>query len=141
MKSLKARHKSKNHSQRDVKEVANDTNTLGDSSRLGAKPSDINIKPSFLKEKLRLEREIKKLEGHGSLSSCPDCIKKVELKAELKGLNNAQKFTEEKLQDIFDEIKLKSKCSDCGCTYTKAGMGVRSGERRVGKECRSRWSP
>lgn len=60
----------------------------------------------FLQDKqVELEKEIKSLEGHGSLSSvCPDCYRKIECKAELKGLNHAKLFSQMKLQDIFDEI-------------------------------------
>src|SRR2546427_6235120 len=39
-----------------------------------------------------------------------------------------------------DEMKLKIG-GPCGLTLDKLLVRVRSGERRVGKECRSRWSP
>ena len=31
--------------------------------------------------------------------------------------------------------------ASCDCPYNQNGDGTRSEERRVGKECRSRWSP
>ena len=37
-------------------------------------------------------------------------------------------------------IPLPKKCSVCGVS-SKAELLLRSEERRVGKECRSRWSP
>ena len=37
--------------------------------------------------------------------------------------------------------ELKNKTSDLVCEARRAGKMNRSEERRVGKECRSRWSP
>src|SRR5690606_41187461 len=40
-----------------------------------------------------------------------------------------------------DEICLQSRCQPAGDRFVVVGPGRRSEERRVGKECRSRWSP
>ena len=48
--------------------------------------------------------------------------------------------------ETVNELTLKVTCSGSDVLFTKAGAFIagentRSEERRVGKECRSRWSP
>ena len=60
---------------------------------------------------------------------------KVEFKS---GLNEVIKIAEERMLSTKDMLATKGRASFLG---ERAKGHIRSEERRVGKECRSRWSP
>ena len=67
-------------------------------------------------------------ENRGNLTSYRPDIKVMDCTLRDGGLVNNFEFTDEFVKDLYE-------------ANVVAGVDYRSEERRVGKECRSRWSP
>ena len=61
----------------------------------------------------------------------------------ISSIEEAEKITKDAGLDVYDQVKkIQPICFENACwAYTVGAAIARSEERRVGKECRSRWSP
>src|SRR5256885_16997963 len=80
--------------------------------------------------------ELRKLQGRRSALA---------REALLKQLRHYQDWTDVRVVIVFDgkgkKIDASSEPGEVQIFYSRTGQSARSEERRVGKECRSRWSP
>src|SRR5882762_4919890 len=96
----------------------------------------------------QLSQQLQIIKGNRSpglaLAGMPDA----ELKGNFPGRPNSS--THQDLQQQFEALGLKAEAVNCSSTNDKKARhrifdsqisSLRSEERRVGKECRSRWSP